>query len=66
MKLGVLTVPFGDMPLDDTLKYLKSVGLDAAEIGCGGCPGKAHCNPEELLADSKKLDEFKSTFEKTK
>ena len=64
MKLGVLTVPFGDMPLDDTLKYLKSVGLDAAEIGCGGYPGRAHCNPEILLSDSKKLDEFKSTFEK--
>lgn len=64
MKLGVLTVPFGDMSLDDILKYLKSVGLDAAEIGCGGFPGKSHCNPEELLNDAKKLDEFKSTFEK--
>lgn len=63
MKLGVLTVPFGDMPLNETLKYLKSVGLDAAEIGCGGCPGKAHCDPEELLNDEKKLNEFKKAFE---
>ncbi len=66
MKLGVLTVPFGDMPLDETLKYLKSVGLDAAEIGCGGCPGKAHCDPEVLLNDEKKLDEFKRAFEENK
>ena len=65
MKLGVLTVPFGAKPLREALGYIKSLGLEAAEIGCGGCPGKAHCDPEVLLKDEKALEEFKSAFEET-
>jgi len=65
MKLGVLTVPFGDMPLYDTLKYIKSLGLEAAEIGCGGFPGKAHCDPEKLLSDKDALDSFRKAFDDT-
>ena len=38
--------------------------MQAVEIGCGGFPGKAHCNPEELLKDDKKIAEFKNTIEK--
>ena len=44
MKLGVLTVILGDRSLDDTLKYLKGLGVQAVEIGCGGTPGTAHAN----------------------
>ncbi len=62
MKLGVLTVLFGDKPLDKTLEYLKSIGIEALEIGAGGYPGKAHCNPELLLSDTKALDTFKGTI----
>ena len=62
MKLGVLTVLFGDKPLDETLKYLKSIGIEALEIGAGGYPGKAHCNPEVLLNDQKAFDTFKGTI----
>ena len=58
MKLGVITVLFGDRPLDETLSYLKSLGIEELEVGAGGYPGKAHCDPEALLADDKKLEEF--------
>ena len=34
MKLGVLTVILGDLTLDETLKYLKGLGVQAVEIGC--------------------------------
>jgi hypothetical protein len=34
------------------------------EIGCGGFPGNAHANPEILLNDAGKLDEFKALIEK--
>ena len=64
MKLGVITVLFGDRPLDEALAYLKSLGIEELEVGAGGYPGKAHCNPAELLADEKKLDEFKATIDK--
>jgi len=65
MKLGVLTVPFGSEPLSDVLQYLKDIGLEAAEIGCGGFPGKAHCDPAVLLNDKDKLNEFASAFDKS-
>ena len=51
MKVGVLTVPLSGQPLPQALEYLRSIGVEALEIGCGGYPGKGHCNPEELLSD---------------
>ena len=62
MKLGVLTVLFSDRSLEDTLKYLAGLGIDTVEIGCGGFPGRAHCDPEILLSSPKALDEFKAKF----
>jgi sugar phosphate isomerase/epimerase len=64
MKLSVLTVPFGGQSLEDTLKYLTNSGVYHAEIGCGGFPGKAHCDPDELLADPAKLQAFVALLEK--
>jgi sugar phosphate isomerase/epimerase len=32
------------------------------EVGCGGYPGKAHCDPEVLLKDEQKLHAFRETF----
>ena len=58
MKLGVFTTLMSNKPLKDALDYFASIGIEAVEIGCGGYPGKAHCNPAELLADEKKFDEF--------
>ena len=64
MKLCVLANLYGNKSLDETLARLKSLGVEAVEIGAGGYPGKAHCNPSELLADEKKLNEFKATIDK--
>ena len=64
MKLSVLANLYGAKSLDETLKILTDLGVHTAEIGAGGYPGKAHCDPAELLADSKKLDEFIATFKK--
>ena len=64
MKLSVFAVLLADKSLDEACKYLAYSGVQAVEIGCGGFPGKAHCNPEELLKDDKKIAEFKNTIEK--
>ena len=64
MKLSVLANLYGAKSLDETLSILTSLGVHTVEIGAGGYPGKAHCNPEELLADPKKFDEFVATFKK--
>lgn len=59
MKLGVFTALFGQQSLDETLDYIKRVGLGVVELGTGNYPGSPHCNPEELLADNEKLKTFK-------
>jgi sugar phosphate isomerase/epimerase len=64
MKLCVLANLFGPISLDEDLAKLKALGVEAVEIGAGGYPGKAQCNPAELLADDKKLQEFLDTFKK--
>ena len=64
MKLSVLANLYGAKSLDETLKILTGLGVHTVEIGAGGYPGKAHCNPAELLADSAKFDEFVATFKK--
>ncbi len=62
MKLGVFSVLFGDKSLKETCDYLVSKGVQAIEIGAGGCPGKAHCDPAVLLNDKAKLEEFKAVL----
>ena len=49
MKLGVMTVLLGDLSLDETLKYLKYLGVQEVEIGCGGTPGPAHADASNFL-----------------
>ncbi|MBE6709220.1 MAG: sugar phosphate isomerase/epimerase, partial [Ruminococcaceae bacterium] len=50
MKLCVLANLYGDKTLAETLDRLAGLGVEAAEIGCGGYPGKAQCDPAVLLA----------------
>ncbi len=64
MKLSVLSNLYGSRPLEDVLKCFKALGVEAIELGCGGYPGKAHCNPDELLADEAKLADFRRLIDK--
>lgn len=63
MKLGVFTTLMSDMSLEDALKYFKSIGIEMIELGCGGYPGSAHANPEVLLNDEAKFNEFMKTID---
>lgn len=64
MKLGTSTVALGDLPFDEACKFLAGRGVQMVEIGCGGFPGKAHCDAAELLADERKRDVFMETLDK--
>ena len=64
MKLCVLANLFGDIPLDDVLSKLEALGVEAAEIGAGGYPGKCQCDPDILLNDDEKTREFLDCFDK--
>ena len=62
MKLSVLANLYGSKSLDETLGIISGLGMNTVEIGAGGYPGKAHCDPAALLADDAKYDEFIATF----
>lgn len=62
MKIGVLTVLLANKPLEAALDYLKDLGVEAVEIGCGAYPGTAHCNPDVLLSSDRKLKAFKEVI----
>ena len=63
MKLGFFTVALDDKPLPEALDYARSLGCEAVELGAGGYPGNAHCDPRELLADPSALKGFRRTVE---
>mgnify|MGYP000590292507 CR=1 FL=1 len=46
MKLGVFTCLLNHLSLEEALQYFSSLGIQMIELGCGGTPGNAHCNPE--------------------
>ncbi len=66
MKLGVLTNLFGGISLEEALVKFESLGIEAVELGCGGYPGRAHCDPAILLSDDKKIEELKALLAKHK
>jgi sugar phosphate isomerase/epimerase len=49
MRIGVFTVLFQDLPLEQMLDRVVAAGLAAVEIGSGGYPGAHHCPVDELL-----------------
>ncbi len=64
MKLSVLTNLFGDLTFDEALTKFEALGIEAVEVGCGGYPGRAHCNPEVLLADDAALAQWLDTMKR--
>ena len=64
MKLSVFAVLLQDKTFDEACKFLSEAGVQAIEIGCGGFPGKAHCNPEEMLKHPEQIDEMLATLKK--
>jgi sugar phosphate isomerase/epimerase len=51
VRIGVLTVVYRDLPLEETLDRLAALGVEAVELGTGGYPGDGHCEPDALLRD---------------
>lgn len=59
MKLGVFNPVLNKMKFKEMVEYLSGLGVQQLEMGAGGCPGKAHFDPEILLNDNKAIDEIK-------
>lgn len=63
MKIGVFAVAFSGMPFEQALDYVKSVGVEAVEIGTGNYPGNAHCDVDKLLASEQERKNFLNAVE---
>lgn len=66
MKLGVFTTVLGQLPFDEACRFFSENGVQMVEVGCGGFPGKAHCDAAEFLADEQKQIDFMNTLKKYK
>ena len=64
MKLCVLENVYGNKTLEESLTILTGLGVHTVEIGAGGYPGKAHCDPAKLLADPAALEAWLGVFKK--
>lgn len=60
MKLGLLTVPYASKTLEETLKIIRPLGIEAVELGAGGYTNDAHCHVHELLENPGKIRELKA------
>jgi len=63
MKLGVMMALFQDRSWEEALDIVKEFGAEAVEPGSGNFVGNAHCNPDELLADEKKMKAWQKAVE---
>ncbi|MBR6634126.1 MAG: sugar phosphate isomerase/epimerase [Clostridia bacterium] len=59
-----MTNLLGNKPFEEALEYFVSKGIEMVEIGCGGYPGTDHADPDVLLNDEAKLEEFKALIKK--
>ncbi|HOO27462.1 MAG TPA: sugar phosphate isomerase/epimerase [Lachnospiraceae bacterium] len=64
MKLGVFNPVLRSLPFEEACTYFENYGIQMVEIGCGGFPGKSHCDPQVLLQDDEKCQEFQNTLKR--
>lgn len=64
MNLSVMSPVLNGRSLEDSIKYLSSLGVDSLELGAGGYPGKAHMDAADFLAHPEKIEELKNILDK--
>ena len=62
MKVGVLTVLYQDLPLEEALDRIAALGIRTVELATGNYVGNAHANPDELLADAQALQRLRGAL----
>jgi sugar phosphate isomerase/epimerase len=63
MRVGVFTVLYAALPLEDALDRIAALGVRTVELGAGGYVPTSHCDPEALLADAGALERFRRALE---
>ncbi len=59
MKLGLFTPVFGSLNTADMIAKVRSLGIEAIEIGTGGWPGRDHLDVDELLVGEDRASEYR-------
>jgi sugar phosphate isomerase/epimerase len=62
LKVGVLTVLYQDLPLEEALDRIAALGIRTVELATGNYVGNAHANPDELLADATAMQRFRGAL----
>ena len=62
MKVGLFTVLFARLDLDDVIKKIKPLGIRAVELGAGNYPGSPHLKLD-WLGSPAKIKEFKQKLD---
>jgi sugar phosphate isomerase/epimerase len=62
VKVGVLTVLYQDLPLEEALDRIAALGVRAVELATGNYVGNAHADPGELLADATALQRLRGAL----
>ena len=63
MKISVVSSILADYSLDESLKYLSSLGVPQFELGVGGYPGKAHADALVLSKNENARKELLDTLD---
>lgn len=62
MKLSVFSPVLADMPLSDALAFLRDLGAEQMELGCGGYPGTAHADINVLSESDAEIKKVNDAF----
>jgi sugar phosphate isomerase/epimerase len=63
MRVGVFSVIFQQLPYEQALDKILSLGATAVEIGTGGLPGAHHCPIDEILDSEEKRKAYLKAVE---
>lgn len=58
MRIGIFSVIFQNLPFEQAMDKVASLGLTAVELGTGGYPGNHHCPLDELLESEPKRKDY--------
>jgi sugar phosphate isomerase/epimerase len=63
MKLGIFTPVFGKLTTAEMIAKVRSLGLQAVELGTGGWPGRDHLDLDALLQSPAKAREYRQMIQ---
>lgn len=64
MQIGVFNPVLYSMGIEDSLKYLNSLGVTSMELGCGGYPGTKHADAKRLVKNPEEAAKLKELFKR--